>query len=254
MRSSKTLAKLRAGKTVRMTAMGYFIPPFIRHAAQHGFDCIWLDLEHRAMESREVQALLSYFHMYDVDCMLRAPTLEKSKLYRYLEDGATGLMVPLVSTPEKARMLVDAVKFPPLGGRGLDGAGFDGDFYLDAGADFPERANRETFLVVQIETPEAVENVDAIAAVEGVDGLFVGPADLGLRYKNGPQNGMNVEEATDRTAAAAAKHGKAWGRPAPTLEDVKSLQARGARLLPHGNDFTAFMQKLEEWAKDFDGD
>ena len=108
--------------------------------------------------------------------------------------------------------------------------------------------------MAQIETPEAVENVDAIAAVEGVDGLFVGPADLGLRYKNGPQNGMNVEEATDRTAAAAAKHGKAWGRPAPTLEDVKSLQARGARLLPHGNDFMAFMQKLEEWAKDFDGD
>jgi 4-hydroxy-2-oxoheptanedioate aldolase len=252
MRPSKTLAKLRAGKMPRMCAMGHFMPPFVRHAAHHGFDCIWLDLEHRAMESREVQALLSFFQLYDVDCMLRSPTLEKSKLYRYLEDGATGLMIPLVSTPEKARMLVDAVKFPPLGGRGVDGAGFDGDFYLDAGPDFPERANRETFLVVQIETPEAVENCDAIAAVEGVDGLFVGPADLGLRYKHGPQNGMNVEEATDRVAAAAAKYGKAWGRPAPTFEDLKSLQARGARLLPHGSEFVAFMQKLEEWSKDFE--
>ena len=252
MRRSKTLAKLRAGRLVRMCAMGFFIPPYVRHAAHHGFDCIWLDLEHRSMASREIQALLSYFHLFDIDCMIRPPTLEKSRLYRYLEDGATGLMIPLVSTAEKARMLVDAVKFPPLGGRGLDGAGFDGDFYLDAGADFPERANRETFLVVQIETPEAVENVDAIAAVEGVDGLFVGPADLGLRCELAPQSGMDIEEATDRVAAAAAKHGKAWGRPAPTLEDLKSLHARGGRLLPHGEDFEAFLEKLEEWSKDFE--
>ena len=252
MRPSKTLAKLRAGKTVRMCAMGYFIPPYVRHAAHHGFDCIWLDLEHRAMENREIQALLSYFYSYDIDCMLRPPTLEKSRLYRYLEDGATGLMIPLVSTPEKARMLVEAVKFPPLGGRSFDGAGLDADFALEEGADYAERANRETFLVVQIETPEAVENSEAIAAVEGIDGLFVGPADLGLRYEHEPQSGMNVEEATDRVAAAAAKHGKAWGSPAPTLEDLKSLQARGARLLQHGCDFIAFMEKLEEWAKDFD--
>jgi len=153
-RKSKTLAKLRANEPVRMCALGHFIPAFIRHAAHHGFDCIWLDLEHRAMSDREVQALLAYFHLFDIDCMLRPPTLEKTRLYRYLEDGATGLMIPHVSTADKARMLVDAVKFPPLGDRGLDGAGLDSDFILAGGDEYVEAANRETFLVVQIETPQ----------------------------------------------------------------------------------------------------
>ncbi len=184
MRSSKTRARFRNNEVVRLCALGSFIPSYISHAAHFGFDCIWLDLEHRPMHDREVQALLAYFHLYDIDCMLRPPTLEKTRLYRYLEDGATGLMIPHVSTREKAQMLADAVKFPPLGDRGLDGAGLDSDYYLQGGPDFPAQANAETFLVVQIETPEAIENVDAIASVPGVDGMFVGPGDLGLRLKH----------------------------------------------------------------------
>ncbi len=251
MRTSKTLAKLRAGETVRICGLGHFIPSFIRHAAHFGFDAIWLDLEHRVMSDREIQSLLALFHLADIDCMLRPPTLEKTRLYRYLEDGATGLMIPHVSTEQKARELVQAVKFPPLGDRGLDGAGLDSDFFLRGDADYPQQANRETFLVVQIETPAAVENVDAIAAVEGVDGLFVGPADLGLRLKHAPESGMTLDQARQRVAAAAKKHGKAWGQPAGTLEHVQSLYDEGARLLAHGGDFMAIMQALEASAEHF---
>ena len=246
MRQSKTLAKLRSGKAVRICGLGHFIPSFIRHAAHNGFDCIWLDLEHRVMDDREIQSLLSFFHQFDIDCMLRAPTLEKTRLYRYLEDGATGLMIPLVSTQEKARMLVQAVKFPPLGDRGIDGAGLDSDFFLRGDADYPERANRETFLVVQIETPEAVENVDSIAAVEGIDVLFIGPADLGLRLRHDPSTTMTVDQATAKVAAAAARHGKAWGRPAGSVEQLKRLYEQGARILVHGGDFIAFTTMLED--------
>ena len=96
-----------------MCALGHFIPAYIALAAQARYDCIWLDAEHRAFSERELQTLLAYFHQYDIDCMLRVPTLEKTRLYRYLEDGATGLMIPHVSTVEKAQALVDAVKFPP---------------------------------------------------------------------------------------------------------------------------------------------
>lgn len=251
MRQSKTLEKLRRGEMVRTCALGHFIPSYIRHAAHFGFDCIWLDLEHRAMEDREVQALLALFHMYDIDCMLRAPTLEKSRLYRYLEDGATGLMIPHVSTPEKAQMLVDSVKFPPLGDRGIDGAGLDSDFCLRGDEGYTDRANRETFLVVQIETPQAVENVEAIAAIPGVDGMFVGPGDLGLRLKH-DDSGLTLEAAFERVAKAAKTHGKAWGCPAATPERIGELHAMGARLVSHGGEFGAIMQMLEGSSSAFD--
>lgn len=236
---------------MRLCSLGHFVPAYIRHAAHVGYDCIWLDLEHRAMSDREVQALLAYFHAFDIDCMLRPATLEKTRLYRYLEDGATGLLVPHVSTAEKARMLVDAVKFPPIGDRGLDGAGLDSDFILQGGEDYVEAANRETFLVVQIETPRAVENVDEIAAVEGVDGMFIGTGDLGMRIRRLGSD-LTLERAIQAVADAAERHGKAWGLPAGTREQLQQFHEQGARLTAYGGDFFAFMQMLKNCAGDLD--
>lgn len=251
-RTSKTLAKLRAGQVVRICSLGHFIPSYIRHAAHYGFDCIWLDCEHRMFDDRDILALLAFFHLSDIDCMLRAPTLEKTRLYRYLEDGATGLMIPHVSTPEKAHMLAQSVKFPPLGDRGLDGSGLDSDFYLGDAATYPERANRETFLVVQIETPEAVANVDEIAAVPGVDGMFIGPGDLGLRLRHS-KTSSTLDEAIDKVSAAAKRHGKAWGCPAGTPEQLKKMRERGAQILAHGSEFMGLKAMLEGAARNFDG-
>jgi len=251
MRQSKTLAKLRQNELVRMCALGQYNPAYIRHAAHFGFDCIWLDLEHRAMADREVQALMAFFHLYDIDCMVRPPTLEKTRLYRYLEDGATGLMIPHVSTAEKAQMLVDAVRFPPLGDRGIDGAGLDSDFHVQGGEGYTDRANQETFLVVQIETLEAIENVDAIASIEGINGLFVGPGDLGLRIKHSDGK-LTLDDAMARVASVAKKHHKAWGCPAGTVERMQELHAQGATLLNHGGDFMAIMNMLRDASAAFD--
>jgi len=250
-RKSKTLAKLRAGEPVRLCSLGHFIPAYIRLAAHFQFDCVWLDLEHRAFTDREVQTLLAYFHLSDIDCLLRPPTLEKSRLYRYLEDGATGLMIPHVSTAEKAQMLVDSIKFPPLGDRGLDGASLDSDFTLAGGAEYIDAANRETFLVVQIETPQAVANADAIAAVEGVDALFVGPGDLGLRLQRTPTD-LTLDDAYLNVAEAVKKYGKAWGCPGLSPEQVAQLHDRGARLIAYGGDFSAFYLMLGSWSQDLD--
>lgn len=252
MRSSKTLARWRAGQAARMCALGHFIPPYIRLAAHFGYDCIWLDLEHRAMDDREVQSLLMMFRLANIDCLLRAPTLEKTKLYRYLEDGATGLMIPHVSTADRARQLVQALKFPPLGDRGLDGAGLDCDFVLQGGESYPDRANAETFIVVQIETPEGVQNVDEIASVPGIDALFIGPGDLGLRLKKANPDNLTLEECTARVAAAAKKHGKVWGQPAFNPEHLKTLIDQGAKLPNYGGDFGALMNSLKEWSGNWD--
>lgn len=245
MRKSKVLNKWRAGRPARLCALGHFIPAYICQAAHFGFDGIWLDLEHRAMTDREVQALLGYFHKYDIDCMLRPATLEKTRLYRYLEDGATGLMIPHVSTREKAQALVDAVKFPPIGDRGLDGAGLDSEFYMGVTDDYIDQANRETFLVVQIETLQALENVESIASVVGLDGLFIGPGDLNLRIRRSKTD-WTLEKAVELVARVAKQNGKAWGCPAGSPEQVRQLHAQGAQLLAHGGEFIAIMEMLRK--------
>ena len=186
MRKSKVLAKLRSGQFARICATGHFLPFYIRYAARYGYDGIWLDLEHRTMNDREVQSIIAACHYNDIDCMVRPPTTGRTHLYHYLEDGASGFMIPFVSTPEIARDVVNAVKFPPLGNRGVDGAGLDGDYGMNVwipDTTYFEDANRETFIVAQIETCEAVENVEAIAAVPGLACVFIGPGDLGLRLR-----------------------------------------------------------------------
>ncbi|NLT70385.1 MAG: 4-hydroxy-2-oxovalerate aldolase [Verrucomicrobiaceae bacterium] len=239
MRLSKTLKRIREGGLARCANLGNNIPPYIAHAARAGYDCIWLDLEHRGFEYRELQALLAHFRLYNIDCLLRAPTLEKTGLYRYLEDGATGIMIPHVSTAAKARDLVQSVKFPPLGDRGLDNAGFDSDYRITSNnIEYTEWANRETFLVLQIETPEAVENVEEIAAVPGVDMLFVGPGDLGLRYQlAGANDDTLLEAAIERVADACKTNGVPWAIPAGTVEDMKKRRTQGARMLANCGDF-----------------
>ncbi len=125
MRKSKVLTKLRSSGFVRMAGLGHYLPFYIRYAAHFKYDGLWFDLEHRAMDSREVQSILAMCRQHDIDCMVRPPTLERTRLYRYLEDGATGFMIPFMSTAEIARHVVDCTKFPPLGNRGIDGAGLD---------------------------------------------------------------------------------------------------------------------------------
>lgn len=244
MRKSKTLARIRNQQTVRMCCLGHYIPFYVKHAAHCGYDCIWLDLEHRSFSDRDVQALLVQSHLHDIDIMVRPATVGKTELYRYLEDGATGLMIPHVNTPEQARQLVQAVKFPPLGDRGLDGAGLDADYYLGDTAEFVKRANEETFLVVQIETPQAVQNVESIAAVPGVDGMFVGPGDLGLRVRLDP-GPLTMDAAYDRVAQAARQSGKAWGCPVGTPEILRQRQQQGGQLLNYGGEFGAIMSMLQ---------
>jgi len=250
MRKSKTLARLRNNETVRMCCLGHFIPSYVRHAAHFGFDCIWLDLEHRYMDYANVMTLLAESHLHDIDMMVRPPTLEKTGLYRYLEDGATGLMIPHVNTADKARMLVDAVKFPPLGDRGLDGAGLDADYLLDIEG-YLEAVNRQTFLIAQIETPLAVANVAEIAAVPGLDGLFVGTGDLGLRLRY-HQSDLDLESCFEQVAVACRQHDTAWGTPVATAEMLKQRQSQGGRLLAHGGEFIAIMRALESCAAAFE--
>jgi 4-hydroxy-2-oxoheptanedioate aldolase len=255
MRRSKMLEKFRKGGFARVCAMGHFLPFFIRYAAEFKYDGIWLDLEHRAMDAREVQSLIAFCKYNDIDCMVRPPTREATPLYRYLEDGASGFLVPLVSDAQTAANLVQAVKYPPLGNRGMDGAGFDGDYGISVwkeGSTYNEDANRETFILTQVETLEAVANAEEIASVEGIDGLFIGPGDLSLRIANAPGGtDLTIDRAVEKVAAAAQKYNKVWGITAGSVEEIARYRSLGAQIVPWGGDF-ALMNVLRNASKDLD--
>lgn len=241
MRKSKVLAKIRTGGFARVCVLGHMLPFFIRHAANLQYDGIWLDLEHRAMSTLEVRYLLELCHHNNIDCMVRPPTLERTRLYRYLEDGATGLMIPFVSSAADARHVVESVKFPPLGNRGFDGAGLDADYGLELGhtvSSYVAEANRQTFIVAQIETPEAVRNVEEIAAVPGIDCLFVGPGDLSLRLSLSESPAKEpLADAVARVSEAALRNGKVWGIAVTSIEAATQYARMGAQLVPWGSDF-----------------
>ncbi len=253
MRKSKVLAKLRSGQFARICSTGHFLPFYIRYAAHYGYDGIWLDLEHRTMDDREVQSIITACHYNDIDCMVRPPTTGRTHLYHYLEDGASGFMVPFVSTPKIAQEIVQAVKFPPLGNRGVDGAGLDGDYGLNVwvpDTTYFEDANRETFILAQIETPEAIENVEAIAATPGIACIFIGPGDMGLRLRvsNSP---LTMADVIDCVSAAAKKNGIAWGITAGSPEDIARYRKLGAQIVPWGGDF-ALINVLKRCSEELD--
>lgn len=251
MRRSKTLEKIRNGKIATACGVGYFLPAFVTQVADNGFDCMWLDLEHRAMSESELRSLLAFCHLADIDCLVRTRSREPTFLYRNLEDGATGIMLQMVNSVEDASKAVRALKFPPLGERGLDGAGLDCRFMLDADENYLEDANRETFIVAQIETPEAVERVDEIAAVEGVDILFVGAGDLGLRLQHEPRSVTSMDDAFARIAGAAKAHGKTLGAIAVDREKLEQLYAMGAQFVVCAAEFWALKAHAEEKARLF---
>jgi 2-keto-3-deoxy-L-rhamnonate aldolase RhmA len=234
--------------------MGHFLPFFVRYAAHYKYDGIWFDLEHRNFDDREVQTVLALCHQFDIDCMVRPPTLERTRLYRYLEDGAAGLMIPFTSTPELAAHIVESAKFPPAGNRGIDGAGMDANFGIGVwtpDTTYFEDANRETFIVGQIETVEALDNLEAIAQTPGLDVLFIGPADLSRRLSVSETTRMTLDDAIARVSETAARHGKAWGITAGSPEQIARYRQMGAQLVPWGGDFS-LMKILQECSADLD--
>jgi 2-keto-3-deoxy-L-rhamnonate aldolase RhmA len=253
MRASKVLRKLRNHKVARICTGGNFIPYYPHLAAHFGYDGVWMDAEHRSWNPREIETMIAQHHLADIDCVWRTPALEKAALSRLLEDGATGLMIPQVNTAEGARQLVAATKYPPLGDRGIDGAGLDAGFWVNKPADYPRLANQETFLIVQIESPLALENADAIAAVEGVDLLFLGPGDLSLRLGCSPSlKEARMRAAFESLAAVCKKHRKPWGIPVGTIEDAKTVVDLGCQFLVFGSELWAIHTHLQSCREKLD--
>jgi 2-keto-3-deoxy-L-rhamnonate aldolase RhmA len=212
--------KLREGKRVVGTMVRMVRNTAIAALAHNaGLDFIMLDLEHGAYTMEAVDDVFKVGRALGLGCFVRVPELAKGYVSRSLDCGATGVMVPMVESVDQACLLVRWAKYAPLGGRGFGGAGGHTDFIgitPEKTPAFMAKANVDTITIAQIETAQAIRNIDAIAAVPGIDALLIGPNDLAISMGcAGDLLGEILDKAIGKVAEAAKKHGKIFGMHGP---------------------------------------
>jgi len=253
--TSRVLRKLRAGDFVRVVGVNRVMAPWLTEViGKTGFDAVWLDMEHRAYSEDAIDPVSLACRATGIDLMVRIRKTDYSSPMRALECGAQGIMVPHCRSAEEARQWVNWTRYPPLGQRGFDGAGADCDFGLSEPAEYLLRSNQETFLALQIEDREAIDRIEAIAAVKGVDLLFVGPADLSISLGAPLQfDHPSLEAAVDRVAKATAKAGIWWGTITSSPAAAQEALDRGARMITCGHDHALLVDGLRNAYRAFAG-
>lgn len=192
-----------------------------------GYDWGLIDMEHGVGDLSGLVHQVVALERHGVSPLVRIAACEPPLVKRVLDLGVVGVMMPLVSTAEDAALAVRSMRYPPEGIRGVAGSTRAARFGLGF-SEYFERANRDLLTIVQVETREAVENIEEIAGVEGVDVLFIGPRDLSTNL--GTPSDMDsapFREATGKIEEAARKSKKALGTIATNPERARGLIERG---------------------------
>jgi 2-keto-3-deoxy-L-rhamnonate aldolase RhmA len=194
-----------------------------------------------------VKSAIRYFEAAQLPAIVRVPSREYHHIARAMDMGAEGLMLPMVGNPDEVRRIVDAMKYHPAGKRGVALQVAHDRYRPGTVADKFTAANRRTTLFCQIETEEGVENADAMAAVDGVDCLWVGHFDLSVSLGvAGEFEHPKFKAAIDKTIAAARKHDKALGRLVPTVEQGVELFADGFDFICYSGDVWVLHNALQD--------
>ena len=236
LRASRILRELRAGKQPTCLKLNLGDPRVVELCGLAGFSAVWICNEHVANDWFNLENQIRAAKLYDVDTIVRVEKGSYSDFVKPFEADATAIMVPHVKTAEEARSIVEMTRFYPLGRRAVDGGNVDGRYCHIPIADYMAHSNTERVLIFQIESPEALENVESIAAVPGYEMLLFGPGDFShLIGKPGQVNAPEVVAARKRVAAAAKKHGKHMMAPG-MMAPRAVLEEEGYRVFTLGAD------------------
>lgn len=251
MRPSRVLRKLRAGEVASCVKINLADPRAAEIAALCGVDCVWLDHEHVPNDRSVTENQIRAAKIHNVDAMVRVSRGSYSDLVHPLEMDAAGIMVPHLMSLDDARRVVWQTRFHPVGRRPVDGGNADGAYCMIPAKDYFEQANRERFVIVQIEDPEPMSDLEQIAQVEGIDMLFFGPADFSQGIGD-PNNFDNpaISAARRRIADVARRHGKFAGTVA-SCETLAATVALGYRFVSIGADVVAIGNLFQQVAKAF---
>lgn len=230
--------RLRAGERLLGTILSLDAPEAAEILASLGFDWLFIDAEHAPLDAARIRAILQAVGP-QLPCLVRLLSADEAHVKQALDVGASGVIAPMISSPEQAENLVRFAKYPPRGQRGVGLARAQG--YGKSFADYVRRANDELVVVVQIEQQSAVEQIEAIAAVPGIDACFVGPYDLSSSLgKPGAVNDPQVMAAIARVTAACQAAGVALGIFGINADALRPFLRQGYSLIAAGVD-TGFL-------------
>lgn len=229
---------VRSGDLAAGTFLVEFATPGIGHIlAGAGCDFAFLDMEHSGFSEETVKAGLRFLEAGGIPTLVRIPSRDAHDIARIADVGAEGVMLPLVGTIEVARAAVAALKYPPLGRRGVALRIAHDNYRSAAPAEALAAANDRTVLILMIETAEGVEEAETIAALDGVDALWLGHFDLSASLGiPGQFDHPDFRAATRRICAAARKHGKGLGRLVTGTAEAQRAIEDGFRLIAWGGD------------------
>lgn len=212
MRRSRILETIRSGKTAATCKLNYADIRGVELAAMCGFDGIWIDLEHVPNGYHDVENAVLAAKAHDCDIITRVQRGGYNNYIKPLEADSTAIMVPHLMSYEEAKEIVYYTKFHPIGRRPIDGGNADGAYCLVEPLEYMKTANEERIVMVQIEDPEPLEDLEKIAALPGIDMLFFGPADFSQGIGT-PCDFANPKIAETRKliAEVAKKYGKLAG-------------------------------------------
>jgi 2-keto-3-deoxy-L-rhamnonate aldolase RhmA len=252
--SVRLKALLAQNRVVRVFLMGQLcLPKLVEMVAWHGgFDAVWFDQEHTGLTTPQIEDAARAARGSGLDCFVRLPPTDYAAVMRPLEAGAGGVMASMVRSVREVENLLTWTKFHPRGLRGVNGSGVDGRYGAYPAADYYRRANAETFVAVQIEHVDAVEQVERIAAVPDVDLLFIGPADLSQSMGiPGEWEHQRVWQAVERVANAARANNVPWAILPKDAGHARRCVELGARMLSLGVDTWAFRKGLQVIQNEF---
>ena len=228
---------VREGRSSLGTFIGMATPVSAEVCAAAGFDWVLLDLEHGAGGEEQVRDVVPAAGSYGVPTLVRVEAAERIRIGRALDSGAAGIMLPRLNSAVEVQAALTHLRYPPAGDRGVATYNRACRFGMDPGA--LDRANQETLCVVQIESAAAVSAADEIAAIDGVDVLFIGPRDLSHDLGvPGDTKAPRYLAAHDRVRAAAQRFGKSCGVLVPTGTAAAELHAKGWNFVAVGSDST----------------
>jgi 2-keto-3-deoxy-L-rhamnonate aldolase RhmA len=243
MRENKVKSALKRGETVFGTMVQEMRSPGIAQIlALAGFDFFFIDMEHSPYNLETVADIIRVARLSDIAPFIRVPDLEYFLLSRPLDAGAMGLMTPRVDTPDQVRKVVSFMKYPPMGERGCAVQRAHSDYLSVPTKEFIEAMNRETLVIIQIESKEAIDHIEEMVSVPGVDVALIGPNDLSisLGIPGEPSNPLEVE-SIEKVIAACNKYGVAAGIHTGGLDDLKSWMQKGMRFITWSGDIGMIM-------------